>query len=257
MTDLSQYMPPPVSTDPPTGGDRGVDVRSALASEWTRDRLHTIAVNTPRARQARLGPSEIGQECPRRLAYRIAGTPIVNWPDPLKAMFGSGMHAVIAAGLIDLEGHVGRYLVEHRVTYRDVTGSVDLYDRWTHRMTDWKTTALNRIRKYQASGVPANYAIQAWIYAEGLRAAGEDVATVALTFIPRDGTLTDVWTWTTTPNAEKADRAIERYQAIAERVGHEGPAALGVVPSALCAHCPNYRPSATDLSIACPGKEQP
>lgn len=252
-----QYLPPPVPDS--TALSTTVDLQAVLASEWARDRLITIAANTPRSKQAEIGPSEIGQACPRRLAYRIAGTPVVNLPDPLKAMFGTGMHAVIAEGLRALDGSAaGRYLIEALVTYRGIVGHVDLFDRFSHRLFDWKTTMLNRIRKYQTSGVPPNSAVQAWIYAEALREAGEDVRTIAITYIPRDGDTHDLWTWTTTPNKDKADLWVDRYLNLMGRI-EDGtqPGDVEAVPSALCPWCPNYRPSSTDLSIACPGKEQP
>jgi hypothetical protein len=239
--------------------DKPVDVRAALASEWVRDKLFTISATSPRARQAALGPSEIGQACQRRLAYRIAGTPIVNTPDPLKAMFGTGFHAVAADGLTrlaEVEGATARYLIEARVSYRGVAGNVDLYDRFTRRMTDYKTTALRRIQQYQRDGVPVNYAVQGHIYAQGLIAAGEDVATIAFTFVPRDAELRDVWTWVTTPDQRKADEAIDRYENIRDRTAHDGPGALDAYPTNLCPWCPNYQPNATDLTVACPGRNR-
>jgi hypothetical protein len=51
-------------------------------TDYALGRLRTISPGSPRALQAQLGPSEIGQACPRRLAYRIAGTPVVNNPEP-------------------------------------------------------------------------------------------------------------------------------------------------------------------------------
>lgn len=251
----SAYLPPPV---PELSESSPLDLRSILASEWTRDRLAMIAANSPRSLQAKAGPSEIGQECPRRLGYRIAGTPVVNAPDPLKAMFGTGLHHVIAEGLRALDPGGARYLLEHAVHYRNVTGTVDLFDRTLRRMIDWKSTALDRIRKYRHSGIPTNYLVQTQIYAAGLAAQGESVDTIALVFVPRDGTLSDVWAWTTTPDRDRADKAIDRYEGIERALEEDGgPASLEAVPSALCPWCPNYRPNATDLSIACPGKVSP
>lgn len=244
-----RYLPPPV----PDEREDVVDVRSMLASEWARDRLFTISATSDRSVQAHLGPSEIGAACPRRLAYRIAGTPVVNLADPLKAMFGTGLHGVIAAGLLRMDQGVGRYLVEHAVTYRGVSGSVDLFDRYTGRVTDWKTTTKSSIKRYRRDALPANYVVQAHIYAQGLLAAGEQVDTVALTFIPRDGELRDVWTWTTTPKKEIADQAIDRYLELTEAVKRDGPAGVQATPTTLCTYCPNYRPNATDLTVACPG----
>lgn len=243
------YLPPPISTPV----QEPVDIRSLMVSEWVRDRLVTIAGTSVRSVQAALGPSEIGQACARRLAYRTTGTPIVNLPDPTKAMFGTGMHGVIAEGLTRLDG-MNRYLIEHNVSYRGISGNVDLLDRYRHWMIDWKTTAKNRITQYRRDGVPSNYVVQCHIYAQGLIAQGEQVDVIALTFIPRDGVLTDIWTWSTVPDAAKADKAIDRYLDIRQRAVTDGPGSIPATPGNLCGYCPNYRPNAPDLRVACPGR---
>lgn len=265
-----RYLPPPPSTSVDNSVDigssstsvdnpvdkRAGDLRGHYVSEFARDRLVMIDSTKSRSRQTTVGPSEIGQDCPRRLAYRIAGTPAVNFPDPLKAMIGTGLHEVIASGLHRLEGGTGRYLIEHSVTYRGITGSVDIFDRFTRRAIDWKTTTKTRIRSYQREGPPTPYVIQANIYAQGLIAQGEQVDLIALTFIPRDGVLSDVWTWANSPNKEIADKAITRYEDIQEqtRQAPNGPAGVRAVPSTLCGYCPNHRKDATDPSVACPGR---
>lgn len=244
-----EYLPPPMPSDTTAP----FDLRSMLISEWVRDKVMTIASTSARSAQAHLGPSEIGQACPRRLAYRIAGTPIVNMPDPTKALLGTGFHEVMANGFRRLDGSA-RFLIEQPVSYRGVAGTVDLFDRYRHVVLDWKTTAKNRIAKYRRDGPSTNYVVQAHIYAQALIAAGERVDTVALVFIPRDGLLGDVWTWSTTPDQAKADTAIDRYHEIRTATEQGGPASVDAAPSVLCGYCPNHRPNSTDLSVACPGK---
>lgn len=251
-TSVPYAVPKPVPTrDAPL-----LDMQQIIVGEWARDRLLTIASTSRRSMQAALGASEIGQECARRLAYRIVGTPMVNLPDPLKAMIGTGFHVAAAEGMARLDLGTGRHLIEHPVRYRGVPGTVDLYDRYKGLVVDWKTSSLRRIKRYRSDGPPSSYLIQASIYAEGLRAAGEDVRSIALVFVPRDGDLTDVWAWTTTPNKALADEWIDRYESIARTAQSDGPAAVAAKPSGLCTYCPNYRPRAADLTTACPGEQE-
>lgn len=260
------YLPPPIpktTSESPTSM-LTADIRGMLTSEWVRDRLSMIGASNPRALQARTGASEIGFQCPRRVAYRIAGTPIVNLPDPLKAMFGTAMHQLIAERLALLDPGGGRYLIEHEVEYRGVLGHVDLFDRARHRLIDWKTTSKRNLTRYRREGISPNYEAQAQIYAAGLAAQGERVDTVALVFIPRDGELDDVWSWTASPDRDRADKAIDHYLELERELRQPtsttdprpaGPAGIPANPSNLCRYCPNYRTTANNLAVACPGED--
>jgi hypothetical protein len=245
-------IPTAAPPQPVPGPETPLD--AVLAAEWARELLVTISDTKPRSLQASIGPSEIGQRCDRRIAYRLTSAPMVNLSDPLKALVGIGTHAALAEGLARLDP--SRYLIEQPVRYRGISGTVDLYDAWKRRLVDWKTSSARRINRYRYDGVPANYVTQTAIYAEGLIAAGYPVDTIALVFIPRDGLLSDIYAWTTLPNAALADEAIDRYREIDRRVSAgEHPADFTPWPSALCPYCPNYSPGASDLAVACPGKD--
>lgn len=244
---MTATIPPPSFIERPSPE---LDIRSMLLAEWARDSVVTIGAGTARSRQTTVGPSEIGAECSRKLAYKIAGTPGVNISDPLKSMFGTGLHEVLAQGFRGR--HPGRYLIEHGVTYRDITGTVDLFDRFRHVVIDWKTTTRRNIKEYARNGVPYSYRVQANIYAQGLIAQGERVDTIALIFFARDGSLLDTWAWTDKPEQAVADNAIDRYYEIADLQ----PAAVASSPGGLCLYCPNYREHSTDISVACPGKTE-
>ena len=64
--------------------------------------------------------------------------------------------------------------------------------------------------------------------------------------------------WSEPQPAVRCDvEAIDRYERIKSLVDRVGPVGVLAWPSNLCPYCPNYRPYAVDLSIACPGKETP
>lgn len=241
----------PVIPAAPTKEEPVLSVPSMLAGEWARDVIMSVAHNSPRSLQAHLGPSEIGQQCERRIAYRVLGTPYVNYPDPLKAMLGTGFHEVMAEGLARLDPR--RYAVEIPVTYRGISGQLDVYDRYRKRVVDWKTSLLKRIRRYRREGIPVNGRVQIAIYAEGLRAAGEDVQETSLIYVPRDDELGPLYAWVGKPDKALADEYIDRYFAIEEKAREHGVAALPITATPLCKYCPNFAPRAVDLDHACPG----
>lgn len=204
----------------------------------------------PRSLQTAIGPSEVGVECDRRLAYKAAGTANVNFPDPLRAMSGSGMHEVLAGYFRRLDGGSGRYLVEQKVTYRGLSGSVDLYDRRRKVLVDWKSPLKAKVRKVPTDGPSHNYVTQVHIYGAGLLAAGEEVEHVALAYVPPDGTLNDMRLWSQRLNIALADKAIDRWESIRD---NPDPASTTATPSRLCGWCPFYRPNSTNLNVACSG----
>ena len=192
--------------------------------------------------------SGVGELCARQLAHRAAGTKPSNVPDPLRALIGTGVHSAIA-GLIDrLNAGSGRFLVEHPVRYRGVPGTVDLFDRLTGTVVDWKTAHLAKLRHVQQSGPPSHYVVQLQIYGAALAAAGETVRALALAYVPLDGTLDELWVWRTTPDPRAADAAINRLNAIVgaelESVARPDPSTVEASPSALCRcariTCPAY-----------------
>jgi hypothetical protein len=256
LADVVGYPSPPPPPERPDGSTPPTLAELCFGA-WMRDQIVMIGGTSPRSLQARLGASEIGQRCERRISYRIAGTPVVNHPDPLRALLGTGFHAAMAEGFRRLDGGMNRYLVEERVEYRGIPGQVDLFDRVQRWLIDYKTTTLQNLRRYARNGVSPNYAVQAQIYAQGLIAAGEDVQTVALVFIPREAkTVGDIWCWSRPVDRSIADDAIDRYERIADKTARLGPAAVPAWPSNLCAYCPNYRPHAVDLAAMCPGDKE-
>lgn len=243
--------PPPGQVErPPVSQD------DILAAAWVRDNLLQISLTTGRSLQAHLGPSEIGQACERRLAYRIAHLPYVNIADPLKAMLGTGFHTVAAEGFARLNAGSDRYLIETRCSYRGVAGSVDLYDRYQRRVIDWKTSDPKRIQRYRREGSPLQARVQIAIYAQALIAAGLQVESTALVYIPRGGELADITAFVAEPDKRLADDYIDRYLSLHERVeAGMSPAEVDATPGPLCEYCPNYNPVASNLDSACPGRK--
>lgn len=216
------------------------------------------AATSPRSRQRVVGASELGEPCQRKLAYRLDGTPPVNLPDPLRATVGTGVHAVMADMFRRLDAESGRFLVEIPVRYRGIPGTVDLFDRLTATVIDWKTVLRGKLGKLRVDGPPERYRVQLHTYAAGLMAMGETVRWVALAYMPIDSTLDDMWVWRTAASVAEADTAIDRLNGIHERKlnnvsGVIEPAGVEAKPSVLCGWCDYHRPGIPTDDYGCKG----
>jgi len=217
--------------------------------------IDLAAATSPRSKQIPIGASEIGWDCDRRLAYRLAGTAPVNYGDPMKLIVGIGVHLWLAERFRALDGGSGRFLVEYDCLYGDVPGHGDLYDRHNHVALDWKTTSRSRIKEMARRGEPSRqYVTQINHNALGLKAMGEQPKAVALIFLARDGGLDDSWAWMSRLDPSFVDSAVERLRQI-ESVGHIDPAAVSCTPGKDCGFCRNYNPTSTNLSLSCDARK--
>lgn len=239
--------PPPVRPAPPP------DPVAMVVAAHARSIVRTISATSARSQQSAVGMSEL-VGCARRLSYRFAGAPVVHRPDPLAAFIGTGFHAAVEEGLRRLDAGVGRYLIEHRVTYRGVPGHVDLYDRWEHLVADWKTTQLKKLSRVRSEGPSASHRVQIMGYAAGLRAQGYRVENAAIIYVPTDGTVDDIHAWRSTVDTTAVDEAIDRLSTVAAAV----PSQTEPTYTPLCNWCPFHNPASSDLDVSCPGRiDQP
>lgn len=224
---------------------------------WVRETLWTATHDLPRSRQTTIGPSQLGLSCSRQIAFQVAGVTPVNFSiDPLPSMVGTAMHAFVASVFAGLRPP-GRYLVEQRVTYQGVSGTLDLYDRRTGTVFDWKFPKLAKLRRVLSEGPPRHYQWQLQTYAAGLAAQGEKPTRLAVVYIPVDGALTDITAWVYPVVTAEADQAVDRLATVRTQLGNTAhPGAVPAQPSRLCPWCPYHRPQWTgDLDVACPGEE--
>ncbi|UQE73862.1 hypothetical protein MYK68_14095 [Gordonia sp. PP30] len=186
------------------------------------EHLRTLIVDGhklhPRSQQMRLGPSEIGNPCARRLAYGLIEAPKAGgFDDPLPSIVGTGMHAQLEELAERANTRLGwpRYLTERRVEIRPgLTGSCDLYDVQEAAVWDWKGPSTNRLRHYRDHGPSAVYRTQAHLYGRGYRRAGFPVKQVGIAFLPRGGWLKDARAWTEPYDDTVVDTALDRIDRI-------------------------------------------
>ncbi|GAA2618872.1 hypothetical protein SMC26_40410 [Actinomadura fulvescens] len=222
--------------------------------------IRAADAGSARSRQAAIGPSEVGEPCDRRVAYRLLDWPTSNGGDPWFAIIGTAVHAWLA----DAFGHArhgGRWLVEQRVTVRPgLRGTADLYDTARPTVIDWKVVGKSSLDRYRAHGPSPRYRVQIHLYAAGMVNAGRRVDRVAIAFLPRSGFLDGAHLWSEPFDPAVVERALARLDAITELVclldPEQAPERWSVIPaspSSECRFCPFWRPGSTDLSKGCPG----
>lgn len=244
--------------EPPLEGPTPLAEQDAISvslTEWLRELIWTGQSTDPRSLQTEPGMSEIGGDCPRRLAYKIAKVPRSNFThDPMASIVGRGIHLVMAESFRRLDAGSNRWMIEYPLVYEGIKGSADAYDRRRKLLIDWKSTAKSKLRNVRREGPPQQYIVQAQLYAAALKAMGEDVQRMALVYLARDGGLDELFVWTTTPDQDVVDTWVEHLARIKSDLSlHDDPADVAHKPSRLCGWCDHHQPTSTDISRACPG----
>lgn len=230
--------------------------------------MHVIEdaiVNHPRSLQKTIGPSELGQECPRRIAYTLLGIgPFNPFSDvPWLPTIGTAMHAWLEEKFgINNAAAYDRWLLEMRVSVGEIlgveiTGSADVYDRATCTVVDWKVVGATQLKKYRSKGPGQQYRCQGHLYGRGFIRRGVPVDNVMIVFLPRNGELRDAHVWSEPYDEAVALWALERANGIAIGAAALGTGVLEQLEpvESFCRRCPFYKPGSTDLATGCPGVE--
>jgi len=217
---------------------------------------------TPRAKQVVIGPSEMGHDCTRRLAYKLLDWEKTNeqGASNWSAQVGSAIHGYLADVFRKIEG----YEVEQRVTIRgNLTGTVDLYDINNGIVIDWKTTSPNQMDRKRKEGGSAQYQTQIQLYGYGKAQTGAKVTKVALVYLPTSGSIDEMHTELYDYDESVALQALERVDNIHTLLSQidveSNPQMWEMIPSVanrLCNYCPYFQPFSKDLSKGCAGDTQ-
>lgn len=215
---------------------------------------------SPRSQQVYIGPSEVGQECTRKLAYKL-----LDWEKVNESSGGNWAAQVGTAIHSHLEGIFAkfpdRFEVESKVKIRaNLSGTVDLYDKENGIVIDWKTTSPANVKEKRSSGASQQQIIQVQLYAYGKAQEGHDVKQVGLAFLPTGGQISDMHLELHPYDEQIAIGALKRLDNVYELLStvdvENSPAMwelIPKVPSRNCNYCPYFRPFSADLSVACNG----
>jgi len=221
--------------------------------------------NRGRSKQVTLGCSEVGHQCDRRLAYRIAGVDAGGYSnDPWPAVVGTAVHAWMeeAVRLFQDAHNLDHWVTEMEVLPSPIVkGHTDLYDSRRKLVLDWKFPSPDNLRKMRNDGVPQQYITQVQLYGLGHVNAGREVERVGIAAMGRQGWLKDCWVWSTEFDIVAARKSLERIYSIGNaliQADLSDPVTwqqIPATPTRLCSWCPWHR---REKKIAdekgCPGK---
>lgn len=232
------------------------------------------AARAPRTLQRHLGPSEIGVECHRQVAAKLAGLPATNHVmDPWPSIRGTALHAYAEKAFQGDNERSGRprWITESRVTPFDVvddqnghSGTGDLFDGQELCVVDHKYLGETSLTKVRTKGPSRQYRVQLKLYAQGFRRMGLPVVRVVLAAYPATkASLDELYVWEEPYTAADDELLAYVEQELVYRkqwaaLLMTGQASLADVPAVpsddLCAFCDFYRPqTAHDGGPGCPG----
>lgn len=233
-----------------------------------------LAINAaPRSQQKRIGPSEIGTPCERKLAYKLLGVPETDLRGPAwRPTVGTAVHAWLDHQFQRLNQLYGgdRFYTERRVQAGWIVdptrpeggywleGTCDLFDRHKRSTVDWKIVGPTKIKEVKRGKDPdEQYIVQAHTYGLGYEQAGETVEHVAVMYLPSNGELSDGHMWSAPYDRDIALTAIRRASQMHRRIAEIGDQVLLEAEAVddRCQYCPFFQPGSEDVLSACPGAE--
>jgi hypothetical protein len=233
-----------------------------------KDTIYYAYENHPRSLQEALGPSEVGEPCARRLAYRIMREPKLNKSDPLPSIVGTAAHKWLEEACKLWNAKVGEtiWIVEAELPVgADIIGHCDAYYVPRRTVVDWKFPGQEPMRDYRANGPSEVYRSQAHLYGMGWVNLGMPVDQVGIAHFPRGGNLEGRYgllPWFEAYNPAIAEAALQRYYMITELTValnvEEHPENYALVPASpeSCHHCPQ-RVEGVAIGRTCPGLPKP
>lgn len=222
--------------------------------------ITNAGIYTPRSQQVYMGPSEIGQECIRKMAYKL-----LDWEKANESVGGNWAAQIGTAIHSHLEGifakYPERFEVEQKVQIRaNLSGTVDLFDKEKGYVLDWKTTSPAGVKAKRSEGATSQQITQVQLYGYGKAQQGVQVNKVGLIFLPTGGQITDMHIELYDYDESAALSALARLDSVYELLStidvEENPQMWPLIPatpSRMCMYCPYYRPFSTDLAVACNG----
>lgn len=221
------------------------------------DQINKFAANRPRQLQVEVGASGIGTACQRQLGYRVLNvSKLRSDSEPgWLTQIGTAVHAYLE----NIFSGDERYLSEQAVTIKyadfEIPGTVDLYDKATHTVIDFKIVGEATLGKARRKDISTQYQVQVALYALGLKQAGYRVDNVGILFLPRNKELSDAVLWQQPFDPKIAEAYIQRYHATRTLTANIGVKALDsmLTANAPCVWCDWFNPDAKTVAEGCTG----
>lgn len=190
--------------------------------------------NHERSAQKLIGPSEIGVDCLRELAYKLAQAEEADRGLPWKPTVGTACHTQMeewfSAPAVKDDWEVEQKVDVGKIGPDMIKGSTDLYAK-AGAVIDHKFVGLKRLLHYKGNGPSNQYRVQANTYGVGWAAEGFPVHIVMIAFHPRDGELTDSYYWWEPFDELIAQKALKRANDVYALIAGLGlSGALSMLP---------------------------
>jgi hypothetical protein len=203
--------------DAPTGDVVKADLLAVVERDWA---------GHGRSQQKAVGPSEVGVECPRQLAAKIAGAPRTNpQGDSLPAWLGTAGHSAMELAFIAenerlmFNQEAPRWITERRLEIAPgLAGTADLFDVRDGRVVDFKFPGATAFSGYKKNGPSEVYRQQSHLYGLGYANAGFEVREVSVWFIPRSSSFAKSFVWSEPFDEGLALAAVDRLDRIRNAV---------------------------------------
>lgn len=206
--------------------------------------------NRPRTLQTAVGCSALGTPCDRQLAFRINGSqPVRARETSWVATIGISVHAYLET--IFSAGDRWLSEVPVKVTHGSVSipGTVDLYDKETKTVVDFKVVADTTLSNARAGRVSDQYLTQVNLYALGLHQLGHPVDNVAIFFLPKTKELSAGVFFERPVDKTLTVLALQRYAAIKIALDNNAKVTDFAPTNAPCDWCDWYDPTAAATDV--------
>ncbi len=167
------------------------EIALAAANTWMT-RIPELFI-TERSKQIQLGISEVGMDCRKCVARKLALKPRIidgSW----YPFIGTAVHDQLENGFKSRwpdEYHLEERLHVHSYKSLELAGSCDMFAWQDGVVNDWKVVGENALAEARRGKVKSQYRVQAMLYGYGWEQKGFDVTHVSLSFLPREGKLED------------------------------------------------------------------
>ena len=186
--------------------------------------IKEITKGTERDKQRRIGPSGIGNVCPRCLAQDLLHiSPERDFS--LYPWLGTAGHAYLEDNTFPDEMHEMKLYVGDIEGYGEIRGTTDMWMRESRTVVDWKFVGLKKIKEYRVKGPPPVYRYQGHIYGNGIHLLPDepDPENIAIVFIPRDsGNVNDIFVHMEQWQPEMVEAAFSRAALVLKTAQEKG-----------------------------------
>lgn len=243
--------------------DAPLDVRLA---DTIKQAMYSYYRSRPRNLQKRIGPSQIGDPCDRKIAMMVMQEEKLSQAgDMLPSFVGTAAHAAMEEVCAAWNAKTGRqvWITEQEVTHGGITGTSDAYNTEFRAVVDWKFLGQEGMRNARKGEVAEHYEVQIQQYGAGWENLGFAVDWVALALIPRGGLLGGKYGMIVVPfeyNRAIADAATNRVAKITQDAVtidvENHPERYEFFATAdSCRYCP-FHMKGSDIGRQCPGHKE-